>query len=317
MTLGIFAERDPVERWLEHLSEAERPRKRRELLRFGKFLAVSLLERTRLQLAQGGTSEEIEEALKRYYEYLEKRDHLEDTSAARYCRTLRGFFESNDVKLPPPPQWMIKNEPAHGRGWTLEQEHVRAMVDVMADPRDKAIIAFLAQTGQRIGVLEAIKHSEIKPIDHHGLVDVPYPYYSAPTRTNPNGKNVNKGKVHYKFVIGEDTMRLLNDLPTKEGGLWVFDLSRRQVHRIVRDAAEKIGIKDRKKTELGRYMYEMRPRQFRSYWKRQMKNGGVTDRDLLNFLMGHKLPYKGAYDQFPDRDLIEKYKQAEPQLKVL
>ena len=41
------------------------------------------------------------------------------------------------------------------------------------------------------------------------------------------------------------------------------------------------------------------------------------DPDLLNFMMGHKLAYAGAYDSFTDEDLIKAYKRAERQLRIL
>ena len=42
---------------------------------------------------------------------------------------------------------------------------------------------------------------------------------SPPTFTHPKGKNVNKGEVRYKFVIGEDTMQFIDELANgKEDG---------------------------------------------------------------------------------------------------
>jgi len=43
--------------------------------------------------------------------------------------------------------------------------------------------------------------------------------------------------------------------------------------------------------------------------------GGV-DPDLLNFMMGHTLPYRGAYDLWTLEDLKRKYKQAEKYVSI-
>jgi hypothetical protein len=50
----------------------------------------------------------------------------------------------------------------------------------------------------------------------HGTVEVP------PKFKNPRGENVNKYRVRYKFVIGEDTMQLIGELNklNKEATKW-------------------------------------------------------------------------------------------------
>ncbi len=48
-----------------------------------------------------------------------------------------------------------------------------------------------------------------------------------------------------------------------------------------------------------------------------MRQGGVTDADLLNFMMGHEMPYGGAYDKFDADYILKEYAKAEPYLTVM
>ncbi len=47
-----------------------------------------------------------------------------------------------------------------------------------------------------------------------------------------------------------------------------------------------------------------------------MRRGGVTDYDLLDSMMGHKVRNGGAYDSFDDDYIRKQYAKAEPQLTL-
>lgn len=302
---------DSVERWDMHY---ERSHKKRHgiLEQFKEYIKEepeSLLQRTLQQQAEGKPPEELEEKLLGFPRHLAGKG-LGKPSAAQYYMVIRGYFRTNYVRLSPPlPQW-VKLAPEYEKGRILTQEEVKTMVEVMDSFRDKAIIAFLAQTGQKIGILTAVKHSEIKKqFDPHGLIEAPPEY---PNRLE---ENVNVERVRYKFVIGQDTMRLLKQFPETWAGDWIFDLSRRQIGRIVDEAATKAGIQDETTTRLGERWHLVHPETFRKYWRRQMKTGGVKDSDLLDHVMGYKMRRGGG--PFTDQDIIDAYRQAEPNLKVL
>jgi len=295
---------DPIERWLNHYDSVEqRERKRRALLRFAKFdeqEPEALLHRT---------PEEIEDLLNKYFRHLVDRGRLAPTSAAQWCFLNRGFFEKNRVHLNPPPSSMRVNEAEYERHYIPLQDEVKAMFDKMENLRDEALIAFLAQTGQRVGVLTVIKYSEITPVGSHGVVEVP------PTYRNQLDRNVNKERVRYKFVIGKDTISLLNKLEKSSSSPWIFNLSQRQMGRIVDKAARGIGIQKEMETRLGRKMLLVHPHTFRKYWKHQVRD--TIDLDLVDCMMGHKPAYRGAYDHFIDnKDLVERYMRAERNLRV-
>ena len=87
-------------------------------------------------------------------------------------------------------------------------------------------------------------------------------------------------------------------------------LSVSQIGNIVRRAAENRGIQ--KKFEK-RYLFH--PQGFRRYWKHQLRMGGV-DSDLLDHMMGHVLPYRGAYDRWTIEDIRKQYRPAENHVRL-
>jgi hypothetical protein len=74
------------------------------------------------------------------------------------------------------------------------------------------------------------------------------------------------------------------------------------------------GTFDRAAEECGLRRHTVTPEVFRKYWKFQMRSGGVEDRDLLKYMMGLG---KAASDEWPDRHLLRKYREAERKLAVL
>lgn len=299
-------------KWLDSYPPRHHKRRLAALERFREF--VKKEPKALLQKAKRSDRgcEELEDSLEKYYSYLIEQGRAK-SSAAQWYAVVRSYFTRNRVSLARFPR-KISLQSVYETTDVLSQEEVKKMVQSRNSIRDQAVIAFLAQTGQRIGVLTATKRNMIRRRGSHGLVEVP----GGALFQNPKGQNANKYQVHYKFVIGEDTMQLIDKLPECEGG-WLFDISERQMARIVNEAASDIGTQEPIQTKVnGRSLHRVHPHVFRKYWKRQMKLGGTKDRDLLlDFVMAHKLPYGGAYDAFPDEDVLKAYKRAEPKLKLL
>jgi hypothetical protein len=63
-------------------------------------------------------------------------------------------------------------------------------------------------------------------------------------------------------------------------------------------------------------LHEVHAYSLRVFWKRQMREGGIADADLLRFMMGQAPMYDEAYDKF-DADYVRRqYAKAEPMLTV-
>lgn len=305
------------DRWINCYPERQHKRRLAVLERFADVVGqepAELLERARKGQSEGRDPEEVEDALRKYYKSLIDAKRAPSTAAQWYA-VVRSYFTRNYVSLRRFPRELGVTGPYYPAGEVLTQRQVQRMVETRDSKRDKLVIAFLAQTGQRIGVLSAMKRNMIREKRYkgglYGLVEV------SPNLENPKGQNVNKYQVHYQFVIGQDTMKLKRQVKSKGG--WLINLSLRQMNRIVDEAAKKVGVQQPIETKLGqRSLHRVHPHVFRKYWKRQMKAGGAKDRDLLlEFVMAHKMPYGGAYEAFPPEDLLKAYRRAEKKLKVL
>lgn len=304
---------DPEARWLSHFEGQEsKNRHSRALERFETIVGVKatdLLEVARKDIVDGGPPEQLEDALTRYYNDLIEQGQAK-SSAAQWYSLIRGSFSANHIRLGRTPRHMTASGSAYESSRVLTQKQVQAMIESVNKPRNKLVIAFPAQTGQRLGVMTAIKYPMIRKIDTHGLVEVP------PSLLNPNGDNVNKAEIRYKFIIGEDTMRLIEKTCDKTS--WILDLSERQIGRIVDKAATSVGVQERIETKLNRSWHVVHPHVFRRYWVERVTTGGMLEAQR-EFMMGHKLPYGGTYvfGLLTDEKLLRAYRKAEKKLEVL
>jgi len=314
-----------VRRWLLRYPDAsddEQYRRQRTLERFEATMQMThdallaLLRQSLKRLAEGQTPE-LKEVIEEFYRHLRK-EGLQPNSAMVTCWPILSFFSANNVTIRDLPRDMMKTQDnAWETTFIPTQDQVRTMVESRKDTCDKTLIAFLAQTGQRIGVLTAMKTGMIDKFGQHGIVEVPPRLMSPPTDSHPQGENVNKYEVRYKFVIGEDTMQLIDELTNWEPG-YVFDISVRTMGRRVDEAAKDIDIQKPIQTEIkGRSMNRVHPHIFRRYWAERVTSGGMLETQREH-MMGHKLPYRGTYlvGLLTDEKLVEAYTKAEPNLSL-
>jgi len=302
--------------WLAQYDQ-QRQRRRRlaALKRFQRWLGReprSLLVEAR----RGGRGpEKVERVLREYYRYLVDKKRNAKSSAAQWYALLRSFFTVNGVNLGKFPS-NIGVQSVYEKPRVPSQDNVKEMVRNCGSARDKFVIAFLAQTGQRIGILTAMKEKMMreKVIRGHGIVKVPA------TFPNRRGQNVNTLGREYTFIIGRDTMEFLPLLNLdkrswdKEGRLKV---SLRQIGRIVDKAAQAIGIQDKPRTKIGKSWSDVHPNTFRKYWKKCMLDSKADTRAVLH-MMGANLPsLLGGLEPPTDKELLEAYEKAESKLSLV
>ena len=244
-------------------------------------------------------------------------------------QAIRSFYAANRVQLSKKPRaYRMIVEYESRKLYT--QSQIAQLVDAADNPRDKALVTFLAQSGQRIGVTTSLQLRHIN-------LDQPTPMIIEIPAILRNNKrlNVNKAQTPYHFVLGEDTAQYLRLMikdrivrgEELEPGSWLFrshsrwftDKKIRKVPRstsgeclsisrageIVRKLAEKRGIQE----QYGK-RYFFHPHGFRRYWKHQLRIGGM-DPVLLDYMMGHVVVYGGAYDRWTLDDIRDQYRRAE------
>jgi integrase len=256
--------------------------------------------------------ENANRALTDYYNYLIEDERMAPTSANQYITRLRGYFTANGVYLGRFHQKTdVQATYERPKAGSLSRQDIANMVKSRDSIRDKFVIAFLAQTGQRIGILTAMKRDMVteKVVRGHGIVRVPS------TFLNRQGQNVNTLGREYTFIVGRDTMKLLRLLDKhswdEEGRL---KLSPRQTGRIVDEAAEAIGIQEKQPTRIGGSWSDVHPNTFRKYWRKRMFDA-KADKAAVLHMMGSNLP--SILTEPTDKELLEAYEKAESKLNLV
>jgi len=308
-------------RWLSKFSKrADRQRRFNALGRFAAWLQDThgIEPRALLVKARRGGSgpEKVERVLRGYCRFLIDVKRQNKRSAIQWYALLRGFFTANDVNLGKYPEFDVQSGRKKPEG--PSQDSVKEMVKSCGSPRDRLVIAFLAQTGQRIGVLTAMKRNMIIEVaSGHGIVKVPEPF------RDPRGENVNTLELSYTFIVGRDTIQLLQELDKQlldkhssyEGG-WLFNVSQRQIARIVDEAAQAVHVQKKEPTKIGRSLSTVHPNTFRGYWRDRMRKAGSDPRCFIH-MMGLRVPGTLGDWEPTDEKLLEAYLQAESNLEVL
>jgi integrase len=270
-----------------------------------------------VKATRGGRGpEKVERVLREYCRFLTDKKGQNERSAIQWYSVLRGFFTANKANLGRYPDFGVQSGPDETRA--LTQDKVKRMVKSYDDPPERFLLAFFEQTGQRIGVLTAMKRNMItKGASGHGIVKVPEKF------RDPEGENVNTFEHPYTFIVGRETMQLLQELDkwlsdkhlSYEGG-WLFNLSKRQMARIIDNAAQAVHIQEKEHTKIGRWLSVIHPETFRKYWKESMMKAGSNPRCFMHML-GLRVPSTLGNREPTDEELLEAYMQAEPMLEVL
>jgi len=258
--------------------------------------------------------------LKTFYNHLLEEGFSSNTAVLAY-QALRSFYRWNDVSLGRTPRG-FKGRVEYASSYVLSQEDVIRMAEACESVRDQALIAFLAQSGQRCGVVTALKIKHVRRGLERGgyplIIDVP------PVLRNEKGVNVNKLGAAYRFALGRDSITLIRDMLKERKSFgeplddesWLFrsyatvredalkpvraskaergrSLTTAAIREIVHKTAKKAGIQ----RKASKKRYEVYPHSFRRYWNMRMQEAGLSE-DLRDFMLGHRLPYDGAYSKW-------------------
>jgi integrase len=346
-----FPDYSAVQDWLFSLSACTRRNYMNYLRRFCDFVEMDPDQIVKEAIADRRL---LHFKVKKWYEErLRGRGLARNTRICGYS-AVRSFLNWNDIPLGRTPV-SYRAGAQFETSRILEPSEVALMVNMASLIRDKAAISMLAQSGQRVGVLAALKYRHVRvqleqrlnPI----LIRIP------DDLIDPWGHNVNKTGVRYDFAIGKECamlLRLMLKERTADGeeltdDSWLFkSYSRSEIKNgkrvVVRVRNNKVAEPLSKSALRWRvvhiatnagiqamwpgapirgrkvFRHEIHPHVFRRWWKFRMRKGGVNDSQLLEYMMGQRnvvLRHGGSYDQW-DPDYIRKeYAKAEAMLTVL
>jgi integrase len=286
----------------------------------------------------------VKEKIGEYYQEYVRKGYASNT-----CRNapmaIRSFLSYNEIRFGRFPFSMhCETEYESNRIFT-RQEVFRMLVGART-PRDKAIISFVVQSAQRVGVITKTRYGDVRKQIEESISPVVID-------VDPN---ISKNRVHHSFAIGQECIDFIKIMIanrekagepiddesflfrssslgwTKVGGKLVWGgtafgkergkpLDTTSIGVLMRKAATAGGVPLNKAVPRSNFPrwnhYEIHPHAFRRWWKKMMRWGGVTDPLFLDFILGHRAPYRGAYDTFDHEYIREEYSKAEPQLTFL
>lgn len=323
---------DPVARWKSRLGESTWELYEKWWAKFVEMFNIKnpseLVNRTQQEAADIATE---------FFDRLKAMGYSSNSCASGYT-TLRSFFAHNNIRLERSGSKFRPTVELEPR-FTPTQKQVFDLVYAIPNARDKAIAGVCFQGGQRCGVASCLK---LKYITTPNWRDAKVVIFDVPAFVpDMHGRNVNKWKSPYRFGVLDDVAGFIKlHLAEREsfgeklsGESWLFrtksvghrirtdyndprsePIKRCYVNQMIKFAAVKIGIQSETKG-VRSVRKALHAHVGRRYFKKMMRLSGV-DPELRDFMMGHKVKYERAYDEYDDVEITNALEQARPRLTL-
>lgn len=270
--------------------------------------------------------ERAERAVKNFYDWLQKEKKLSVGSAHVCITAVRAFYRDNGFPLGPLrlPASRVKKENIRR---VLMAEDVKKMVNCCKNLRDRAVVLMMYQGGFDTQTLLSLDYGDVK----EGLEKGEEPLAIQVVRQ--------KEGINYKTCIGHDAIEALKlylherEMGTRyipaeklkpDSPLFISErvYDKRKCERlsniglgiVFKSIARRAGVVDVE--ELKRSDINIvGAHALRKSFSTICRNSGVPP-DLVEYMIGHRLKFNGAYYGPSDEDLKEEYKKAEPFLSI-
>jgi integrase len=286
----------------------------------------------------------VKEKIVEYY-----RQYVAKGYSSNTCRNapmaIRSFLGYNEIRFGKFPFSTHVDTEYESRRIFARQEVFRMLVGART-PRDKALISFVLQSAQRVGVITNVRYGDVRRQIEDSISPVVIDVKPS----------ISKYRVRHSFAIGQESIDFIKIMMRqreqagepiddesflfrslslgwqKVGDKLVFGGAAHRYDRgkhldtttvgvIMRNACNAGGVPLNKQASKPNFplwtRYEIHPHAFRRWWKNMMRRGGITDPAFLDFILGHSEPYRGAYDTFDHEYIRQEYAKAEPQLTFL
>jgi len=312
-----------VETWLVNIRNANT--KRQYQYWFKHFIAFAKEKPDQL-VSKGETKRgilELDTLVKKFYDNLIKEGYAQG-SAYQVMNIVRSFFAYNLVRFPKVPKSFAPVGPDFEQRKNLSKEEFQKMLNATSSDYEKLILCFLAESGQRRKILTALRMQHIKGELKRGA---PVVIHVPEKLLDNNGVNVVKVPIKdgYRFGLTTKTVNKLIDHldKRKEFGEEITEdswlLADETGNPVYGDRIGRIVIQNAKRAEIQKFVKSdklgriasVHAHIFRSYLKSRMRAAGINDEIFLNMLLGHQMPYSGAYDKVSDETIKEVYQKAE------
>lgn len=270
----------------------------------------------------------LEEKVEKYF--LEKRDHKEDLnnfltkingkppkSVRLMLSTIKTFLIENDVELPEKFWRRVGRRVKGNRAVTLDEvpdnQKLRKIFTHMT-AKGKTLYLILASSGMRIGEILQIKIKDV--------------VFNQPTKINICSEYTKTGNPRISFISSEATEALQEWLKIRDQSLEasvkrtkhgskdinskkLFPFADTTARFIWNSALRKSGLYETDEVTNRKLLH---PHTLRKFFRSRMAT--VIPVDIVEALMGHKGYLTEAYRRYSQKDLEEKYLEAEPTVTI-
>ncbi|MDK2781999.1 MAG: hypothetical protein PWR13_1027 [Archaeoglobi archaeon] len=314
---------EEVRRWLNNVKEGTRPAYKSGLRTFCEWCNLSPVQlldeaeedRKRSRRERG----KPEARLMEFYNWLINKKKTAKKTATMYFTAVRSFYKWNGFPLNvKTPKAAPKKE---NRKAIITPEIVKKLVDHAPTLRDRAIILFLFQGGFDVSTLCSLNYGDVK--DELEAERIPMMIHVIRE----------KEEVEYFTFVGRDAVETLkaylNDRRAKgekleyDTPLFIKDKAKRRkgerinpyhIQNMLRETSIKAGLitkEEMEKVDFNPY----RPHALRAAFSSILRLNGF-DPVLFDFMMGHSIPYNGAYLIPPSEKVRQMYAEVETQLSI-
>lgn len=323
---------NPVARWKSRLGESTWEVYEKWWIKFVKMFEIEDPSKLINMSQQKGDDLATE-----FFDRLKAMGYSSNSCASGYT-TLRSFFVHNGIRLGKSSSKFRPTVELEPR-FTPTQKQVFDLIYTIPNARDRGVAGICFQGGQRDGVASCLK---LKYITTPNWRDAKIVIFDIPPFVpDMHGRNVNKWKAPYRFGVLDDVAGFIKShLVEREaageklsGDSWLFrtksvghrirtdyrdnrvePIKRCYVNQMIKFAAVKIGIQSevRGKRSVRKALHAHVGRR---YFKKMMRLSGV-DPELRDFMMGHKVKYERAYDEYDETEITNALEQARPRLSL-
>lgn len=335
MALNNFEEFEEVKKWLSTVKEGSKKSYLSGFRLYVEFRGKNPKElideiegdRKKARREIGKPEEMVEE----FYQYLlnnfktrrevngKKREGLSKNLAAMYTAGVRSFYRRNGYPLMSKSKRGVSKK--ENRKMSMTPKLVKKLVDHATTLRDKAIILFMFQGGFDVSTLSSLNYGDIA----RELKDGEDPLMITVVRE--------KEEVEYFTFVGKDSIDAItaylderrhkreeltyqSPLFLKEGKMKLKGerITTNLVQNMLRDVAVLSGVVSEEEMDSAD-MNPARPHALRAGFSTVLRLNGFSD-VLVEFMLGHSVPYGGAYLIPPPEKIREMYREIEPQLSI-
>ena len=339
MALNNFDEFEEVKKWLSMVKEGSKRSYLSGIRLYVGFRGKNPKElideieedREKNRRERGKPEQKVEE----FYQYLlnnyvtrrevngERRKGLSKNLSAMYTTSIRSFYRRNGYPLMSKSKRGVSKK--ENRKMSMTPKIVKRLVDHAPTLRDKAIILFMFQGGFDISTLSSIDYGDVARELDEGEDGDGDPLMITVVRE--------KEEVEYFTFVGKDAIDAVKaylderkhkgEELTYQSPLFVKEGKKKRkgeritpnlVQNMLRGVAMASGVVSKEAMNSADFN-PARPHALRAGFSTVLRLNGFSDM-LVEFMLGHSVPYNGAYLIPPPEKIREMYRDVEPQLSV-